>query len=295
VIAQSPGALIHPWLLGSPDENDVQGYTGTPVNVNAMSFSYPFDIGAAGALFPRQGRYYVSVDSGRDQFTGRPLAGAYALWSWKNDVLPPLLGLITQTVSAGRPTIAIRTIDVGETLFDPGAGVDPLSLLIGYRSVLVGASLYDPVSGIAIFALPPQAPRLNAGSPRLVAASADFQESKNVATTGADVMPNTTIAGGALKVVNRPTVTWLLPDNGQCVARPRAQLTVLAGSNVAVRSVRFLDGKRAIGTDRSGIAGLYDSAWRTSVAAKGRHTLRAIVRDAKGRTFTATRTVRLCK
>ena len=75
-IAQSPGSLIDPWLLGSPDENDVQGFAGTPVNVNPLSFGYPFDIGAAGALFPRQGRYYVSVDSGRDPFTGRSRPGS---------------------------------------------------------------------------------------------------------------------------------------------------------------------------------------------------------------------------
>ena len=295
ILAQSSGALVHPWLLGSPDENDVQGYTGTPVNVNPVSLSYPFDIGAAGALFPRQGRYFVSVDSGRDPFTGRGLAGQYVLWSWKNDVLPPLLGLLTRTVSAGRPTIAIRAVDVGSNLFDPGAGVDPLSLVIGYRNVLVGASAYDPVSGIAVFALPSQAPRLTAGRPQLVAAAADYQESKNVATTGADVMPNTTIARGRIRVVNRPTLTWLLPDSGECATKPRAQLTVLAGSSVAVRSVRFLDGSRAIGTDRSGVAGLYDVAWRTRGAKAGRHTLRAIVRDAQGRTLETRRTVRLCR
>ena len=35
VIASSPElARSHPWVLGSPDENDVQGYAGTPVNVN---------------------------------------------------------------------------------------------------------------------------------------------------------------------------------------------------------------------------------------------------------------------
>ncbi len=30
VILSSPGSLIHPWFLGSADENDVQGYAGTP-------------------------------------------------------------------------------------------------------------------------------------------------------------------------------------------------------------------------------------------------------------------------
>ena len=73
VIASSPGSLVHPWVLGSPDENDVQGYAGTPVNVNNLTVDFPLDIGAAATVFPRTKAYYVSVDSGRDQFTGRSL------------------------------------------------------------------------------------------------------------------------------------------------------------------------------------------------------------------------------
>ena len=83
VIFSSPGSLVHPWLLGSPDENDVQGYAGTPVNVNNLTLDFPLDIGAAATVFPRTKAYYVAVDSGRDQFTGRSLGGA---------VPPPGLG-----------------------------------------------------------------------------------------------------------------------------------------------------------------------------------------------------------
>ena len=295
IIGQSSGALVHPWLLGSRDENDVQGYAGTPVNVNNLSLSYPLDIGAAGTLFPRQGDYYVAVDSGRDEFTGRRRAGQYVLWTWKNDVLPPLMQLLTRRVTAGRPTIAVRVIDIGSSIVDPGSGVDPLSLAIGYRNQLIGASAYDPVSGIAIFALPRQAPALRAGGRRLLASASDYQESKNVATTGEELMPNTAVAQGTLRVVNRPTVTWLAPEGGECVARPRAQLTLLADSTAAVRSVRFsVDGRR-IATDRSGPAGLYSVSWRTRRLKTGRHVLRAVVRDASGRAAEARRTIRACK
>ena len=55
----------------------------------------------------------MSVDSGRDQFTGRSLAGAYLLRAWIDDLQPPLLGLITNRVAAGRPTIALRVLDLG--------------------------------------------------------------------------------------------------------------------------------------------------------------------------------------
>jgi minor extracellular serine protease Vpr len=294
IIAQSPNALVHPWLLGSKDENDVQGYTGTPVNVNQLTLDYSLDIGAAGALFPRQGRYFVAVDSGRDIFTGRRQAGQYVLWSWQDDVLPPVLQLLTKNVSAGRPTIALRALDLGSSIFDPGAGVDPLSLVISYRNVLIGASAYDPVTGIAIFALPRQAPRLVAGNRQLLASAADYQESKNVSTTGADITPNTSVARGTLRVVRRPTATWLSPDAGECVERPTSSLVVLAGSTAAVRSVRFTDGTKTVATARRGAAGLYTVTWKTKGLKAGRHVLHAVVRDGAGRTSEARRTVRVC-
>ena len=57
ILASTPGSVVEPWLLGSPDQNDVQGYAGTPVNVNAyISTSTPI-IGVAGAGFPRQQRF----------------------------------------------------------------------------------------------------------------------------------------------------------------------------------------------------------------------------------------------
>jgi hypothetical protein len=63
VIASSPGSLVDPWLLGSVDENDVQGYDGTPVNVNSFMFNYKVDVGAAGAVYARPKTYYFSIDS----------------------------------------------------------------------------------------------------------------------------------------------------------------------------------------------------------------------------------------
>ena len=287
VIFSSPGSLVHPWVLGSRDENDVQGYAGTPVNVNNLTIDYPLDIGAAGTVFPRTKTYYVAVDSGRDPFTGRSLGGSYVLRAWINDLDPPLLGLITSRVSAGRPTIALRVLD-------DGAGVDPYSLVIGYGRTLIGASAYDPASGIALFGLPREAPALRAGRPMLGASAADFQEAKNVDSVGDQLLPNTAFASGPLRVVARPTVTWLAPEARRCVART-AQLVALAGSPAAVRSVRFLDGSRPIATVRRGAGGVFTAAWRNGGAATGRHQLRAIVTDAKGRKAEARRTVRICR
>ena len=286
VVASSPGSLVHPWFLGSPDENDVQGYAGLPVNVNNLTIDFPLDIGAAGTVFPRTKAYYVSVDSGRDVFTGRPLGGEYVLRAWVDDVQPPLLGLVTSRVSAGRPTIALRVLDLG-------SGVDPFSLVIGYGRVLVGAVAYDPISGIAVFPIPRNAPALRAGKRQLQASAADFQEAKNVDSVGDELLPNTAFASGPVTVVNGPTITWLTPEIRECVPA-RTPLAVLAGSTRTVRSVRFFDGRKPIATVRRGTAGLYGATWRRAGAAKGRHTLRAIVTDAEGRTAEAQRAVRVC-
>ena len=287
VISSSPGSLIHPWVLGSPDENDVQGYAGTPVNVNNLTIDYPLDIGAAGTVFPRTKSYYVSVDSGRDPFTGRSLGGRYVLRAWVNDVEPPLLGLITSRVSAGRPTIALR-------VFDEGAGVDPFSLAISYGRTLIGAAAYDPSSGIALFPLPRQAPVLKAGKRTLTAEAADFQEAKNVDSVGDELLPNTAFARGPIQVVSRPTVTWLGPEVRQCAAA-RTPLVVLAGATGKVRTVRFFDGQKPIAVGRAGGAGLYSGTWRRGAAAKGPHTLRAVVTAAGGRKSEARLLVRVCR
>ncbi len=70
----SANAPIHPWLLGSLDENNVQGYGGTPINMNGYLPDFIFNMGATGAVLPAPGRYFIAVDSGRNPFTGRPLA-----------------------------------------------------------------------------------------------------------------------------------------------------------------------------------------------------------------------------
>jgi hypothetical protein len=192
---------------------------------------------------------------------------------------------MTQRVSAGRPTIALRVLDLG-------AGVDPYSLVIGYGQTLVGAVAYDPASGIALFSIPNGAPALRAGKRQVQASAADFQEAKNVDSVGDELLPNTAFAGGPVSVVNGPTITWLTPEIRECVPA-RTSMAVLAGSTAAIRSIKFFDGTKPIATVRRGASGIYGATWRRG-AAKGRHTLRAIVTDAKGRTAEAQRVARNC-
>jgi hypothetical protein len=286
VVASAPaGALVEPWFLGSLNEDDVQGYPGTPVNVNGLSFEYRFDNGAAAVDFPHEGRYFVSVDSRADPYTDEPLRGQYYLHSWQNDVTPPRFRFLTKVVSAGRPLLAAIATD-------RGAGVDPLSLVIAYKQSLLLAALYDPGSGIVLWTLD-GAPRIGVGRTPLTAIASDYQESKNIDQAGA-VLPNTAFRSLRVRGVARPTVTWLLPRPRGCV-RGVTGLFVAADAWRGVRSVTFFDGKRRISRVTDGTQGLYSARWRTGRAHRGKHVLRAVVRDRRGATASAARILRVCR
>ncbi len=293
VWAAGAGALIDPWILGSPDENDVQGQGATPINVNNFTFGYRIDVGAAGVTFPRPKRYWISVDSGRDIFTGVPRHGPYALKSWVNDVYPPLVRIVSARVTAGHPLVIARVLDYPARGRD--SGIDPTSLVLSYRRALVGASAYDPVTGYAIFGLPSNAPRIPIGRTNAMILAADFQESKNVTTPGGSILPNTTVASIRLRGVAGPTVTWLDPERTQCVNSRRQQLLVAADSDKRLRTLTFFDGGKRISRVTGTTAQLYASTWPTARAKRGRHALTVVVRDAAGREARATRSVRVCR
>jgi len=289
VQSQSDNSIVHPWVLGSKDENDVQGQAGTPVNVNGLMFDYRFDLEVAGTVLPSAGRYYVAVDSGSDVFTGQSLPGSWVLRSWVNDTAKPAVRLLTTTVAAGRPTLAARVTDAK-------SGVDPLSLVIAYKGSLVGASAYDAANGVAVFGLPAAAPVLTAAAAPTAATlgASDFQEAKNVNTTGSDIMPNTRFQDVKIKVVAKPTLTWIYPQAATC-SRGTARLLVVASSTKALRSVEFKDGKRRIALKKKNVVGLFDANWNVRKLKKGMHQLSATVRDASGRTATTRRAARVCK
>jgi hypothetical protein len=111
---------------------------------------------------------------------------------------------------------------------------------------------------------------------------------------GDELLPNTAFASGPITVVNRPTVSWIVPETSECTAR-RTSLVVLADSNLAVRSVQFFQGKKRIAIVRRGGEGLYGATWNRGGRAKGRYTLRAVVTDSKGRKAQAQRVVRVCQ
>ena len=282
----SPSAQIDPFVLGSPDENTVQGFAGTPTNVNPNSFTFLLPAGAAGVSFPLAKRYYVAVDSGRDFSTGKPVGGRYVLHAWVDDLTPPYVALETTRIGSRRGLIAMRAVD-------DGAGIDPLSLTIAYGDVAISAAFYDPSTGLALFPLPPEAPALRSGRNRLLLLASDFQEAKNVVALTTDPYPNTGFREEAVTVATgRPVVSWLEPGTDFCVFRS-TELLVSAESPKRIRLVRFYDGGRLVGTDRRAELG---SLFRASVelGGGGEHRLRAVAVDAAGREAVATRTVSLC-
>jgi hypothetical protein len=276
---------VDTFFLGARDESSVQGYTGTPADVNGLTFDYGLPISAAGTEFPRVQRYYVSVDSGRSVLNGESFAGQYILKSWVNDVTPPSVRVLTKTVTAGRPTIVVKTLD-------RQSGVDPYGIVIGYGNALVAPAEYDPISGIAIIPLPNAAPLLRAGRRQVLFASSDFQESKNVDTMGKNLLPNTRISASRLHVVKKPTESWLLPSSGTCV-RKGDSLLVTAGAPDGVKRLRFLlDGKKIAKAVR-GPVHLWDGT--LGKLRKGRHVISAVAVSRRGHRVTARMRVRTCR
>ena len=90
-------------------------------------------------------------------------------------------------------------------------------------------------------------------------------------------------------------MTWLEPSPDAGCAGASARLDVVASTIGRVVSVRFLDGRRLLATARTGAAGLYRATWRTKGAVAGRHELRAVVTDARGRTAEARQVVQVCR
>jgi minor extracellular serine protease Vpr len=286
VVDLSEDAWIDPWLLGSLDENDVQGYAGTPVNVNSLMFDFRDAVGAAGLVFPAAGRYYVVVDSGRDGLTRQRLAGRYVLRSWIDDLEPPTVELITRRVAAGRPTIVVRVRDAE-------SGVDPYSIALQSRGATAAATSFDRKTGIAVLPFPNDAAPLAAGTRRLRVIASDFQETKNVNTIGANQMPNTAFAGWRVRVVRGPVIQWVLPEASSCAAT-RETLTVAASGASAVDSVQFTVDGKPIARGRNGDLGIYSAVWRTSGLTRGTHMLEAVLTDTTGSRASASRIVRIC-
>jgi hypothetical protein len=123
--------------------------------------------------------------------------------------------------------------------------------------------------------------------------ASDYQESKNVNTIGTNLMPNTAFTRQRIRVGAGPTLTWVLPNAGACAAK-NTRVLVVGSDTRKISSVQFFDGSHKFATVERNVAGLFPATWRTSRAAKGRHTLRAVLTDSAGRHARAKRVLRVC-
>ena len=124
--------------------------------------------------------------------------------------------------------------------------------------------------------------------------ASDYQEAKNINTEGNNPLPNTRFQGIRAEAVAGPTVTWVTPEKGRCVAA-RQRLLVVANDSAQISSVGFFDGQRQIGSVQKNVAGLYEMTWRTNGRRKGPHVLTAVASDVRGREAETSQTVRICK
>jgi hypothetical protein len=124
--------------------------------------------------------------------------------------------------------------------------------------------------------------------------SSDYQEAKNIDTTGAKIMPNTRTAAATMHVVPGAAVDVLIPSQNACIAKPQ-RVTVAASSPSEVTSVRFAVDGRRFAVDRTGEQEIWSATLTRRLAPGRRHTLTVVAVDAKGRTASSSRTVRACR
>ena len=115
-----------------------------------------------------------------------------------------------------------------------------------------------------------------------------------VQTVGDSTLPNTAFETKKITVVAGPTVTWLIPPGGACLAKKEDGLAVLAASTTAVKQVTFADNGKTIAVQKAGQGGIYTHVFKTAGLKKGKHLLTATALDASGRKSSAGRSVRVC-
>ena len=127
-------------------------------------------------------------------------------------------------LSSGRPTIVAK-------ISDAKSGVDPVAPAL-LRAV--DAATRSPLRsgirrpGIAAFSIPREAPPLGRHAVH-AGRRLRLQESKNINTDSDSPLPNTRFQGLRAEAVNRPTITWITPEKGKCLAA-RQKLLVVANA-----------------------------------------------------------------
>ena len=278
-------ARIHPFVLGSKDENDVQGYAGiadrrqrADLRLRARHRRCRRVVPEAAALLrlgrlPRR-RVHQPVAARRSTSS--------TSWVERPDATDH---------RAADETRRRRAADDRGARLDSGAGVDPLSLVIAYAACSSARRSTTRQAATSSSGCRRRCRQITPGTTPSIVLASDYQESKNINTVGNALMPNTTfLPVRSTSSPARPSRGWSRPRTH---ARSHAtRLFVVAGSTTDVQRVVFRDGSHLIGQDRGRSGGVYSKLWRTSGSKHGVHHLTAIVHDSKGRTASAERVIR---
>ena len=272
---------------GRADENDVQGYSGTPVNVNNLTIDYPLDIGAAGVGLPahedvlRRGGF-------RARRLHRPLP--------RGCVRPPGLGRRRaaaapradhesrggRTADArvagarrGRRRRSVLARDRLRAGADRGVGVRPGVRDRALRAAAAGAEAEGRPAGSR--GLRGRLPGVE--ERRHARRRAPAEHRVRVRKDHRRQRPGHHVARAGGSRVRART------DDASGASPARRPRSARSGSSTAASRSRRIE---------RGGEGIYSAVWKRGGAAKGEHTLRAIVTDAKGRKAEAQRIARVC-
>jgi subtilisin family serine protease len=162
-IENSRGTRVLPILLNQPDENDVAGPEGLPLDVGPVSFTAGSPAPAAGMWWVPPGLYTVAVDSATDKG-----AGPYRLRFWVNDLAPPVVKLLTPILRS-TPTAHLRL-----SITDAESGVDA-STVVGFVGTSALRLPYDPATGIVSL----RARSLKPGKYHIAVFATDYAQAKD--------------------------------------------------------------------------------------------------------------------
>jgi subtilisin family serine protease len=179
ITSRGRGSRVEPRVLAGLDENRLTGYAGLPMNHNPYDDRFRTRVPAAAALSPTPGEYAVVFDS-----AGRAGAGRFTFRFWVHDVEAPRLRVRTRVVRAGTPLLVAAV--------DPGAGVDPDSIVASVDGVRVGARYARGLIRI-------QTGGFSAGAHRIRVRVSDYQETKNTENV-ARILPNTRVLTGTFTI-----------------------------------------------------------------------------------------------
>jgi hypothetical protein len=174
VTSTAGGASVVPHVVVAGDENRMTGYAGLPQNIDPYQGQLGAQVPAAAVDLPGAGQYDAVFDTPRG---GRP--GAFRFRFWVDDTTPPAITLLTPKVRAGHET-RLRIVD-------RGSGVDPAGVTVTANGSMIPHA-FAPATGT----LTVDTTALRTGSYKLVVTASDYQESKNMESTG-PVLPNTRV------------------------------------------------------------------------------------------------------